>query len=69
LLAALDAVPTYVEAMLALASVRRRFGRLDAALPPLVELDPDGEHAIRARRESRTAADLLRIFSSRKEVA
>jgi cellulose synthase operon protein C len=140
LLAALDAVPTYVEAMLALASVRRRFGRIDAALPPLVELlrrdpynidallslsevlleldrhddaaisidrvlrfdprhvlalflkgqlladrhryrdaiaiwqrvvelDPDGEHAIRARRESRTAADLLRIFSSRKEVA
>lgn len=140
LLAALDAVPTYVEAMLALANVRRRFGRVDAALPPLVELlrrdpynidallslsevlleldrhddaaisidrvlrfdprhvlalflkgqlladrhryrdaiatwqrvvelDPEGEHAIRARRESRTAADLLRIFSSRKEVA
>ncbi|HMA03392.1 MAG TPA: tetratricopeptide repeat protein, partial [Gemmatimonadaceae bacterium] len=140
LLAALDAVPTYVEAMLALANVRRRFGRVDAALPPLVELlrrdpynidallslsevlleldrhedaaisidrvlrfdprhvlalflkgqlladrhryrdaiatwqrvvelEPDGEHAIRARRESRTAADLLRIFRSRKEVA
>jgi tetratricopeptide (TPR) repeat protein len=140
LLAALEAVPTYVEAMLALASVRRRFGRVDAALAPLVELlrrdpynidallslsevlleldrqddaaisidrvlrfdprhvlalflkgqlladrhryrdaiamwqrvvelEPDGEHAHRARRESRTAADLLRIFQSRKEVA
>ncbi|MEP7066619.1 MAG: tetratricopeptide repeat protein, partial [Gemmatimonadota bacterium] len=140
LLAALEAVPTYVEAMLALANVRRRFGRVDAALPPLVELlrrdpynidallslsevlleldrcddaaisidrvlrfdprhvlalflkgqlladrhryrdaiatwqrvvelEPDGEHARRARRESRTAADLLRIFRSRKEVA
>jgi cellulose synthase operon protein C len=140
LLAALEAVPTYVEAMLALASVRRRFGRVDAALPPLVELlrrdpynieallslsevlleldrhddaaisidrvlrfdprhvlalflkgqlladrhryrdaiatwhrvielEPDGDHARRARRESRTAADLLRIFSRRKEVA
>jgi cytochrome c-type biogenesis protein CcmH/NrfG len=126
--------------MLALANVRRRFGRVDAALPPLVELlrrdpynidallslsevlleldrhddaaisidrvlrfdprhvlalflkgqllanrhryreaiatwqrvvelEPDGEHARRARRESRTAADLLRIFRSRKEVA
>ncbi len=140
LLAALEAVPTYVEAMLALASVRRRFGRVEAALSPLVELlrrdpynieallslsevlleldrhsdaaisidrvlrfdprhvlalflkgqlladrhryrdaiatwqrvielEPDSEHARRARRESRTAADLLRIFSRRKEVA
>jgi tetratricopeptide (TPR) repeat protein len=140
LLAALEAVPTYVEAMLALANVRRRFGRVEAALPPLVELlrrdpynidallslsevlleldrhddaaisidrvlrfdprhvlalflkgqlladrhryrdaiatwqrvvelEPDGEHARRARRESRTAADLLRIFKSRQEVA
>ena len=140
LLAALEAVPTYVEAMLALASVRRRFGRVDTALPPLVELlrrdpynieallslsevlleldrqkdaaisidrvlrfdprhvlalflkgqllaarhryrdaiatwqrvielEPDSAHARRARRESRTAADLLRIFSRRKEVA
>lgn len=140
LLAALEAVPTYVEAMLALANVRRRFGRVEAALPPLVELlrrdpynidallslsevlleldrhddaaisidrvlrfdprhvlalflkgqlladrhryrdaistwqrvvelEPDGDHARRARRESRTAADLLRIFKSRQEVA
>jgi cellulose synthase operon protein C len=140
LLAALEAVPTYVEAMLALANVRRRFGRVEAALPPLVELlrrdpynidallslsevlleldryddaaisidrvlrfdprhvlalflkgqlladrhryrdaigtwqrvielEPDGDHARRARRESRTAADLLRIFQSRQEVA
>ncbi|MEO8881190.1 MAG: tetratricopeptide repeat protein [Gemmatimonadaceae bacterium] len=140
LLAALEAVPTYVEAMLALANVRRRFGRVEAALPPLVELlrrdpynidallslsevlleldryddaaisidrvlrfdprhvlalflkgqlladrhryrdaistwqrvvelEPDGDHARRARRESRTAADLLRIFKSRPEVA
>ena len=140
LLAALEAVPTYVEAMLALANVRRRFGRVDAALPPLVELlrrdpynidallslsevlleldryddaaisidrvlrfdprhvlalflkgqlladrhryrdaiatwqrvielEPDGDLARRARRESRTAADLLRIFRSRQEVA
>jgi tetratricopeptide (TPR) repeat protein len=140
LLAALEAVPTYVEAMLALANVRRRFGRVEAALPPLVELlrrdpynidallslsevlleldrhddaaisidrvlrfdprhvlalflrgqlladrhryrdaiatwqrvvelEPDGDHARRARRESRTAADLLRIFRSRQEVA
>lgn len=137
LLAALEAVPTYVEAMLALASVRRRFGRVDAALPPLVELlrrdpynidallslsevlleldryddaaisidrvlrfdprhvlalylkgqlladrhryrdaiatwqrveelEPDCDLARRARRESRTAADLLRIFQSRQ---
>jgi len=35
----------------------------------VVELEPDGEHARRARRESRTAADLLRIFRTRKEVA
>jgi tetratricopeptide (TPR) repeat protein len=140
LLAALEAVPTYVEAMLALANVRRRFGRVDAALEPLVELlrrdpynidallslsevlleldrhrdaaisidrvlrfdprhvvalflkgqlladrhryrdaiatwqrvvelDPTCEHARQARRESRTAADLLRIFRSRQEVA
>jgi tetratricopeptide (TPR) repeat protein len=140
LLAALEAVPTYVEAMLALANVRRRFGRVDEALQPLVELlrrdpynidallslsealleldrhkdaaisidrvlrfdprhvvalflkgqlladrhryrdaiatwqrvvelNPDGEHARQARRESRTAADLLRIFNSRQEVA
>ena len=140
LLAALEAVPTYVEAMLALANVRRRFGRVEAALPPLVELlrrdpynidallslsevlleldrhddaaisidrvlrfdprhvlalflkgqlladrhryrdaiatwqrvvelEPEGDHARRARRESRTAADLLRIFRSRQEVA
>lgn len=140
LLAALEAVPTYVEAMLALANVRRRFGRVDAALPPLVELlrrdpynidallslsevlleldrhedaaisidrvlrfdprhvwalflkgqlladrhryrdaiatwhrvvelEPDGDLARRARRESRTSADLLRIFQSRQEVA
>ena len=140
LLAALEAVPTYVEAMLALANVRRRFGRVEAALPPLVELlrrdpynidallslsevlleldrhddaaisidrvlrfdprhvlalflkgqlladrhryrdaiatwqrvvelEPDGDHARRARRESRTAADLLRIFRCRQEVA
>ncbi|HXT47588.1 MAG TPA: tetratricopeptide repeat protein [Gemmatimonadaceae bacterium] len=137
LLAALEAVPTYVEAMLALASVRRRFGRVDAALPPLVELlrrdpynidallslsevlleldrhddaaisidrvlrfdprhvlalylkgqlladrhryrdaiatwqrvvelEPEGDLARRARRESRTSADLLRIFHSRQ---
>ncbi len=141
LLAALEAVPTYVEAMLALANVRRRFGRLDAALSPLIELlrrDPYNIDALlslsevlleldrhrdasdldrscaplrpparggaffsrdsclptataiatrsrpgsawssstppastRARRagESRTAADLLRIFRSRQEVA
>ena len=35
----------------------------------VIELEPDGDHARRARRESRTAADLLRIFKSRQEVA
>jgi cellulose synthase operon protein C len=138
LLAALEAVPTYVEAMLALAMVRRRFGRAVAALSPLVELlrrdpynidallslsetlleldrhddaavsidrvlrfdprqvmalylkgmlladrhryreaiaawhrvvelEPESVYACRARREARTAADLLRIFRSRQE--
>jgi tetratricopeptide (TPR) repeat protein len=38
LLAALDAVPTYVEATLALAEVRRRFGRAREAIVPLVDL-------------------------------
>ncbi|HEY9479279.1 MAG TPA: tetratricopeptide repeat protein, partial [Gemmatimonadaceae bacterium] len=138
LLAALEAVPTYVEATLALADVRRRFGRQRDAILPLVELlerdpyntdallvlaeilletgrredaaiavarllrfdprnpgalfnqglllsdahryreaialwqqvvelEPEGEYALRARREARTAADLLRIFRSRQE--
>ncbi|HEX6814490.1 MAG TPA: tetratricopeptide repeat protein [Gemmatimonadaceae bacterium] len=140
LLAALEAVPTYVEATLALADVRRRFGRAKDAITPLVdllqrdpynfdallalaetllELDrstdaaravdrvlrfdpkqpgalllqgviladrhryreaialwnevvevaPDSAFARRAQREARTAADLLRIFRSRQEVA
>ena len=140
LLAALDAVPTYVEATLALASARRRFGRPQEAVAPLVdllrrdpynidallalsevlleldrhrdaavaiervlrfdprhvgalflhgvlladqhryreaihewdrvvELEPDGEFAKRARREGRTASDLLRIFHRRQEAS
>ena len=38
LVAALDAVPTYAEATLALAELRRRFGRSADAMPLLIEL-------------------------------
>jgi tetratricopeptide (TPR) repeat protein len=48
---------------------RHRYRDAIATWHRVVELEPDGEHAHRARRESRTAADLLRIFQSRKEVA
>ena len=35
----------------------------------VVELEPDGEFAKRARREGRTASDLLRIFHRRQEAS
>jgi hypothetical protein len=35
----------------------------------VAELEPDGEYARRARREARTAADLLRIFRRRQEAS
>jgi tetratricopeptide (TPR) repeat protein len=35
----------------------------------VVELEPDGEFARRARREARTAGDLLRIFRRRQEAS
>jgi len=75
LLAALEAVPTYVDATLELAAVRRRFGRAKDALAPLVELlkrDPYnldallalGEtlHALDRRTDARTAFDRILRF-------
>jgi tetratricopeptide (TPR) repeat protein len=60
LLAALDAVPTYVEATLELASVRRQFGRAKEALAPLVELlkrDPYNLDALLALGETLLALE------------
>jgi cytochrome c-type biogenesis protein CcmH/NrfG len=52
-----------------LLAARRRYRDAIATWQRVIELEPDSAHARRARRESRTAADLLRIFSCRKEVA
>jgi tetratricopeptide (TPR) repeat protein len=60
LLAALEAVPTYVEATLELAAVRRNFGRAKEALTPLVDLlkrDPYNLDALLALGETLLALE------------
>jgi tetratricopeptide (TPR) repeat protein len=44
---------------------QRRFRAAIARWARVVELQPTGAHADRARRESRTAADLLKVFGDR----
>ena len=50
-----------------LLSDAHRYREAIALWQQVVELEPEGEYALRARREARTAADLLRIFRSRQE--
>jgi cytochrome c-type biogenesis protein CcmH/NrfG len=46
---------------------RHRYREAIARWNEVVELEPDGEYARRARRDAKTAADLMRIFRSRGE--
>jgi hypothetical protein len=45
---------------------QRRYRDALAQWVRVVELDPDGAFAERARRESRTATDLLKVFGDRQ---
>jgi tetratricopeptide (TPR) repeat protein len=49
-----------------LAAEQHRFRRAIACWDRVVELEPAGEYARRARRESRTALDLMQIFGDRE---
>ena len=46
---------------------RHRYRDAIARWHEVVELEPDGEYARLARRDAKTAADLMRIFRSRAE--
>jgi tetratricopeptide (TPR) repeat protein len=50
-----------------LLSDARRYREAIRLWQRVVELEPEGEYALRARREARTAADLLRIFRTGRE--